>query len=722
MTTYFLDPVNGSDANDGTTFANRKKTIAAFTVAILNPGDTVRVMESATPTSLGQSATWTNNSSTVTLTTAVNATIDNCDSAWTAAANVTATAVTTTKREGTGSANLAVASAFTTGKIAHHATGALDLSAYQQVSFMIRSNLSLAAGVLTLTLCSDTAGATPVHTFTIPAISSGVWVPVVGDNGAALSASIQSVAINAASDPGVVTLNIDNIVACKASGSADSITHRSLIGKANNLAWTATTAYSLNDKRRPTQPNRNGFQYKVTTAGTTGAAEPTWPEDIGATVADGTVVWTCVELEDSWFPICAISGTSLTLEGDIATANNTTIRGYQGPTETVATYKREPTPDSAQITGTTTQASSAIQDSGTAAGGFITFSGGWDSTAMTSQSGETWMDSRTGGGTSIGTSGVTRNFVVIENLNSVRYGIGLAGALFNSRIKNSHHLCHTTNGVNLTSSGTRLLLENVACRMTTNAFNITAAVIQGKCIQCDGQPTTSAFLQLSSGYSEINYLNFRGNNTSVASGIGAASGGIWARIKNLVTANNQNLAINAGAGEFELVNPTFGEASPIGSFTAGQDGGVKISKWGGDANDHRTYTHGGQWQSTTSQRHAASGIAWVFNPTITQRGELYPLRSVIARIPCVAGEAKNLTIWTRRDATDIKGRLMVRGGQIAGVAKDTYVDCTPAINTWEQSGVLSFTPTENGVVEVEFHVWDGVGTTNSFWIDDLATS
>ena len=55
--------------------------------------------------------------------------------------------------------------------------------------------------------------------------------------------------------------------------------------------WVALTALSLTNYRAPTTPN--GFAYEVTTAGTTGATEPTWPTTIGATVTDGTVVFTC---------------------------------------------------------------------------------------------------------------------------------------------------------------------------------------------------------------------------------------------------------------------------------------------------------------------------------------------------------------------------------------------------------------------------------------------
>lgn len=55
--------------------------------------------------------------------------------------------------------------------------------------------------------------------------------------------------------------------------------------------WTGSAAYSLGTFRTPTVDN--GFRYEVTTAGTTGATQPTWPSTPDATVVDGTVTWTC---------------------------------------------------------------------------------------------------------------------------------------------------------------------------------------------------------------------------------------------------------------------------------------------------------------------------------------------------------------------------------------------------------------------------------------------
>ena len=58
-----------------------------------------------------------------------------------------------------------------------------------------------------------------------------------------------------------------------------------------DTAWTASHAYALGDIVIPT--TNNGFWYECTTAGTSGAAEPTWPTTEGLTVTDNTVVWTC---------------------------------------------------------------------------------------------------------------------------------------------------------------------------------------------------------------------------------------------------------------------------------------------------------------------------------------------------------------------------------------------------------------------------------------------
>lgn len=54
--------------------------------------------------------------------------------------------------------------------------------------------------------------------------------------------------------------------------------------------WKPSHAYAVNDLAEP--PAILDFIYQVTTAGTSALVEPAWPTTDGATVTDGTVVWT----------------------------------------------------------------------------------------------------------------------------------------------------------------------------------------------------------------------------------------------------------------------------------------------------------------------------------------------------------------------------------------------------------------------------------------------
>jgi hypothetical protein len=62
-------------------------------------------------------------------------------------------------------------------------------------------------------------------------------------------------------------------------------------------SWVKNTAYALNEQIVPVVAN--GYYYKATTAGQSGATtEPTWPKTIGTTVTDNAVTWTCAGVTD----------------------------------------------------------------------------------------------------------------------------------------------------------------------------------------------------------------------------------------------------------------------------------------------------------------------------------------------------------------------------------------------------------------------------------------
>jgi hypothetical protein len=233
MTIRYMDYENGLDANSGASFVLAKKTLDGVS-AICTAGDIVHIAKSPDPVSQAINATWTNNTRSVVLASALTKNVDDCELAWTASANVTATADATLFLEGTKSAKFVIAAGFTTGLIAYKAVTTADYSGYTKLTFWVHATAAVAVSTLSVRLCSDAVGAVSVNTFPIPAIvATNRWIPIAVSLGSALSASISSVAIYADLDPGSVTVYLDNIQAC------NSFSLQSLIGKNNvdDASW-----------------------------------------------------------------------------------------------------------------------------------------------------------------------------------------------------------------------------------------------------------------------------------------------------------------------------------------------------------------------------------------------------------------------------------------------------------------------------------------------------
>lgn len=82
-------------------------------------------------------------------------------------------------------------------------------------------------------------------------------------------------------DPVLTTAEVDDLMQLARRVDAN--------GYKPAAAWAASTIYTISLYRVPTV--YNGHQYLVTTAGTSGTVEPTWPTTSGGTVTDGSVVW-----------------------------------------------------------------------------------------------------------------------------------------------------------------------------------------------------------------------------------------------------------------------------------------------------------------------------------------------------------------------------------------------------------------------------------------------
>lgn len=696
-TDYYVDFEGGNDGNAGTSFALRKKTIgSALTPA--GAGDTIRVMATQAPVSIG-SATWTNSSATVTLSSAKNKDIY-LDGAWTCAANVTCTA-STTRREGSNSASMAVASAFTTGKAAYYTLGAsTDYSGDQQITLWFRTGTadSDISNNWQIKLCSDTTGDVAVDTLSFSPVLAGVanvWIPLKLNNGSALGSAIQSVALYVAVDPGAVTVLLDNI------SSTDDLWLGSLISK-----------------------------------DTTG---------------------------EDWYAMRSIVGTTILLDSGANSSAATTPRGYFGASESVTTYYREPVTITPSPTAATTDMVT-IGESGSA-GSPITISGGWNRTDMSTQTDETYYSAQNNSGEGFGIAGRTYINIDNIYWTHVDKAVSISGTSNNLNFDGVGAICVAGDGWLIAGTTTSSTFENIIGHQTATSgismagsalLNITNSRFNGNVtdgieigtsnkIYLENVTSTNNTQQAidisSSNNGRIKTANLQYNSTTGAITLTNSTG--WL-VDGLTASNNavtglhfvgspQNVFYNTttsnnsaaadfdtnSSGENYFYNATFGEGTILASPVDYHNSTIISVNEDNTADNHFIYTDGGTISSESSVRHTASGISWELSPTSATRSSSYPLSQRIAGVYVEASTAYTATIWLRRTNTALTGTFRMVGGQIAGVSSDQTDSIGAVADTWEQQSI-SFTPTKAGIVD--FFVEAYGGTTHSLFWDDFDIS
>lgn len=655
MADLFVRPVAGNDANNGLTFANAKKTITSAHAAA-SAGDRVKCEKTPDPTSVG-SCTWTTGTATITVPAGLTLNIERCETAWTASANVTATATATNVREGTNCANIAIAAAFTTGLVAYKALDAsTDYSGYKQVSLWIKTTVAFASGAFQLKLCSDTVGAVAVDTITIPAVpntGAAVWQEVTVDTGAALGTAIQSVALYQVTDIGAVTINLDNILACKDSTSADSITLHSIIGKN-----TAT--------------------------------------------------------EPLWWNIRSINDTTVTLE---STNQSTTNVNYVGTTESVTTYKKEPW----NILPSAASPIFPAQVSGTAAAPILISGGWDPADSMATQNGYTHYTVRNGVGGMFGPNskvfvnyerlGAHRSAALWFNSSPVASpitftdcflsspGIG-SGISMNSGIGQgplAFTRCHFVGG-----TGQEGLFLN-----GSGGLIFSSGTIHG----C----SRGIRMDLGSGKIVVTNTRFSGNTDAIRS----TSGPVVAYGCTFV--GNTRSAAGLGGPDVYIINQASTTDTNTFIGTAWADQACYVEGYNGIAGDTRMFTDGGTGVSDTSTVHTTGIKSYKLSPTSANRSSVYPLRwPLAADVYCPANEQRTISCWMYRDSTSITGSLVLRGGQITGVSSDVSVSTSGGATTWLPYSI-TFTPTVNTMLgDVEFQAYGGT-TLNCWITEIMVT-
>ena len=677
MTTYYVDYENGNDTiGDGLAWGTAWKTIDKAT-AEASAGDTIRVAKSPAPTLVGN-ATFTNKS-TITLASAQTLTIDNCETAWTTGGDkVTPSRVTSTPypKEGTYCAKMTIAAGIATDTLQAYykiSDTGIDLSSYQKISLWVYNSVVVSGSDRWyIALCSDDAGATPVDTFLIPALTiANKWQPLtltkVG--GGNLDNAIKSIAIYTGSDVTGVSgyLGLDNIIACTTSG----LNLQSLISK--------------------TSSEQSVFA------------------------------------DDPWWAIMNIDGTTIMLDVGPTNSRPALVRGYCGTTETVSLYKREciqiyesdspfAVVDSGIIYKGGYNTSNSNQDGETwfdgLNGGKIGFYPLTKNTitfdrlglarfnfGMISYKGHTHTitniqvcDCDTGG-IIIYDQGAYR--MTVENVKVVSSGYGMKIGPSLQRLKGNYIKAYSnrSHGVELATTTYSIELDNI---LSSN----------------NG---ATGLLLSSSSWANIGKIEIKDNAT-----YGISSSAKLLTISHLISSGNTTSAIHLSEeSTIKITRGEIGDTTVLtNAITAYTNGYLAIGNFDSVSTDHRMYFSYANVITEATDRIDGTGIMWKISLTNAVRDLFYILKLPIAKIAVVADKLVTVKCYMKKShATNVIGKLVCSGYQLTGItadATDTKADDTD----WEELEI-TFTPTQAGVVEIQAWAYTDGTNTGSVYVEDM---
>ena len=711
-------------------------------------------------------------------------------SAWTASSGVT----TTLKGDGTvdsswsawnqrydwihptGSDSIQIPSGHS-GKVAYYATGDLNLSAYQQISCLIQFrttpgnyDVGQAGQFFSLRLCTDTSGDTSVHTIPIQNIgrfNQYPFIPYVYDLGTNLNSSIKSIALYADNTTNTTNLlRFCNIVACKASSSADSLTHNSLI--------------SLN------------------------------------TTADR-----------AWFPVLHLTDnqnllTLLTFHRAYGSNGLGYYSNYMGVTwsQTFASttiYKREPIRPKWLIDYTSTGSTQTLNGNGTE-GNYITVSGGWDDTDMSSSSSSSKTFIR-GNGNGYGIRTSNCSYIDVSKIHTTCF---FYNNLYSNNGAKYRDIGFSDVGQDHSISGTNILEANIeyATAARNNGMNISnfkspnanisdvnfyycrAGALSGRhfysqsnsegnigLIDCSLAPfQTSAVAfsyhsnpmtinRIKCGGSKGEYaLNFPDNVSNVTinnldmerSYYGIYFNTLFGNIiiKNITHSiefdfasfytnsyyyryvNNSDHRFQASTGirigsnshtglidggnllksiysltstavlkVKNLVLPTSGTQIDLNGDTK-----LLFKNYNNVSGDDRNVWNYGELRPESTIRHTNSGLAWrmVSNPYSTLDSNI-TLIIDLGKVIVNSGSLVTIAIWTYKTASGATGFLRIAKNDELGMTSYVQADTSSnSLNTWVKI-TTTFTPTASGLATIQIGGY-GSQSTEYIYFDDLEVS
>lgn len=669
MATFYLDPTNGNDANNGTTFALRKRTPAAFTTLVA--GDVVRIIQTPVSALVG-TATWTDNAADITnLPTDYVKAVEPGNAAWTAAPMGITTSTSIARKLGATSSKFNVLAAFASAtfpaQVAFRATVAnLDLSGHTGLSFWMRKttvggNL-FPDGRFRIRLCSDTAGLVSLQElpFTYPnaagtvSIVNGQWTPVVLQTNAPLPSGINSVAIYMSADPGACSFVINNMVAIKGDTDPLHMSHRSVIGK--------------------------------------------------RTVA-----------EPQFYPIQAFT-TNTSLQISPHGSAPTTLRPYRGVTETVNTYALRP------INPYLSTAQRTIANSGTE-GNPIIWSGGWDTASMSTQTGSTtWTGDYFFSSAFTLANKISLRF---EGMNVTHYSngpIGLDTGCRNLEMRFGQMvgvlLPVVSSGSTLGSQGDTSIDYVVMCDgpvQNGTTSNTAPCVFRSKLVTGSLGNGVQSGTANSEDTDFINEIDAITNCAGI--GFGASTAGQVGVLRGCTF--NQNLNNVAGTTVGSILDScTFVDGFKISAPT-GHSGYSYLTNIGNDPQLHRQIHYGFEAFTQAAVVNTPGGKAWELAVnSAAARTTLAPARVLLSTIAVLGGGPVTISVSVRRSTiSPFTAGIRCSGKIVQGVVEQTAL-ATAAAGVWETLSV-TINPTVNGVVEL----WGfASGAVASAYFDDIIVS
>ena len=628
------------------------------------------------------------------------------------------------------------------GKIAHYQLpNTLDLSGYQQVSFQFKHNTNDNAnsGLYSLRLCTDTGGDTSVHTISIDykKQANDHWTGLTVDLGTNLNSSIKSIALykDSSSNSGNPTFYFSNIIACKASSAADSITMDSLVG--------------LNTSDDPAWYPIQGIWDNIVFLKTQEQRRPAW----------------------------GYYGTS--------------SAAFSATNASATIYKRKQLrSDNSYITASGSDYTSWDQQNGSGTESSpITISGGWDSTNMSTRNGKTCVELngkyqpfyRYGNHVHLSHLYYT-NFGSIHNGNkagekwsSVGFSHFNSGLVFNSGsstgigidfiisgTKTAVKISGGTHGgsqsdyyikqasgsnfrglildvdssssasfdlINCIACGSTPIFVKSACTLTIGTFkwgfnagtNLVPTVNGGGVVSIDRYDVTSAYYTTFKGAGNLtiddyNYtkdttydpsVHYRyGANRSTTYGFYLDTGGLF----TIIDAGTVPSNIFISASVLQVKNPTNNFNYQL------QNGGVvEIIGYQGTSGDNRAFfLNNTVITPETTTRHTASGVAWkctggTYSPTIT-----------LGQIVVSANSAVTVGLWTYKTLSTSEAILKIPADLVRGVTAQEVSSLSASTNTWTKIE-KTFTPTSSGPLTIQVELKNAVSFAE-LYIDDLEVS